>query len=373
MRWTREDYIEFMTFGDVGRPMFCELFGPLIGLPAEWRAQGASDAEIDMTAFDWDYVPYVDCGGAFGAFGTPERVILEETAEYIIEKDYLGRTAKMFKGASTLPQPLDFPVKTMADWQAFKPYYTYSAERVDAAAVEQARTMQEQGYIVRAEIPGGWDTMRELMGEEQACLAYYMDPDLVRDIMHTITDTTVQVLSAVTDKVVIDQMLAHEDMAGKSGPLIGPGLVREFIAPYYRPCWETVSSRGTRLFNFDSDGQIMPIIDAFLDCGVNMMHPFEPAAGMDIVAVRKQYGSRMAMLGGIDKFAIMKSKAAIDKELAYKIGSLKDERGLVFSLDHRIPNGTPLENYRYYVQRGRELLGLPPLDDAHRGWGRMAF
>ena len=47
--------------------------------------------------------------------------------------------------------------------------------------------------------------------------------------------------------------------------------------------------------------------------------------------------------------------------------------GIIFSLDHRIPNGVPLENYRYYVTLGREILGLPPLDGTQKGWGRMAF
>ena len=42
MKWTREEYIELMTFGNVDRPMFVELFGPLVGLPEEWRAQGAT-------------------------------------------------------------------------------------------------------------------------------------------------------------------------------------------------------------------------------------------------------------------------------------------------------------------------------------------
>jgi len=46
---------------------------------------------------------------------------------------------------------------------------------------------------------------------------------------------------------------------------------------------------------------------------------------------------------------------------------------MVFGLDHRIPNGTPLENYRFCVDLGRELLGLPPRQPHQRGWGRMAF
>ena len=94
---------------------------------------------------------------------------------------------------------------------------------------------------------------------------------------------------------------------------------------------------------------------------------------MDIVAVRQQYGSRLALLGGIDKFVLGRGPEEIRRELEYKMQPLMQCGGTVFGLDHRIPNGTPLENYRYYVRLGRELLGLPPLGGAQRGWGRMGF
>ena len=42
MIWNRERYIAHSLFEDTGREMFCELFGPLIGLEDEWRAQGAT-------------------------------------------------------------------------------------------------------------------------------------------------------------------------------------------------------------------------------------------------------------------------------------------------------------------------------------------
>ena len=362
-----------MTFDAALRPMFSELFGPLIGLDDEWREQGADGREIALVAFDWDYVPYVECGGDCGPFGTPDPVVLEETDEYLLQRDHLGRTAKLCKASATLPLPMDFPVKTMEDWQAFKPYYLDHEGRVDARAMHEALAAQRAGAMVRAEIPGGWDTLRELMGEEQACMAFYLQPDLVRDILHTIQETSVRVLQRVQEVLTIDQLFVHEDMAGKSGPLVGPDHVNEFIAPYYRACWETVSSRGTRLFNQDSDGNMMPVLEAFLDCGVNVMHPFEPAAGMDMVAVREEYGNRLAILGGIDKHVLRRSKGEIDRELQYKMQPLMQTSGTVFGLDHRIPNGTPLGNYRYYVRRGRELLGLPQLDGRCQGWGRMAF
>lgn len=371
MRFHREQFLDLVTFGSCERQMFCELFGLLVGLDKEWRDQGATPEELNLTGFDWDYVPYVECGGQTGLLGAP--VTIYEDAETLIQRDALGRTLKLCKTAATVPLPLDFPVKTADDWLRLKPLFEFSEERIDWRAVEAAHERQREGVLVMGRIPGGWDIARELMGEEVACLVYYDQPELMRDILQTIARTAEQVFERVTDKLTIDQLFVHEDMAGKSGPLAGPAQVREFITPYYRRAWNILSSRGTRLFNLDSDGNIGPIIEPLMEGGVNAMHPMEPAAGMDIVAIRKQYGTRLALLGGIDKHVLRRTKEEIRRELEYKMQPLMQQSGTVFGLDHRIPNGTPLENYRYYVQLGRELLGLPPLDDRSRGWGRMGF
>ena len=85
------------------------------------------------------------------------------------------------------------------------------------------------------------------------------------------------------------------------------------------------------------------------------------------------FGAVLAMLGGIDKFVLRRGQGAIRAELEYKLQPSMRTGGCVFSLDHRIPNGTPFDAYRYYVKLGREILGLPPLDGKRRGWNRMAF
>ena len=56
MIWKRDQYIAHCQHQFTGREMFCELFGPLLPLEAEWCRQGASEKEIGMIAFDWDYV-----------------------------------------------------------------------------------------------------------------------------------------------------------------------------------------------------------------------------------------------------------------------------------------------------------------------------
>jgi hypothetical protein len=373
MKFSREQYIDLMTFGHFERQMFVELFGPLIGLDEEWRSQGATQDEIDMIAFDWDYVPITGCGGNTGPIGGLKTQTIEDNDEYIIQKDYLGRTVKLIKSIATIALPLDFPVKNMDDWLNFKPMFEFREDRINWGAVESAKKAQANGVLVVGGITGGFDVPRELMGEVVACTAYYEQPELMYDILQTISDTSYKVLERISDKLTIDQLSVHEDLAGKSGPLVGPKQVIEFIKPYYRRIWDMLNAKGTKIFQQDSDGNMNAVIDAFLECGLTVIFPMEPAAEMDIVKLCKKYGNRLAMLGGIDKHVLRSSKEAIRKELEYKMQPLMRNGGMVFGLDHRIPNGTPIENYRYYVDLGREILGLPPRDKNSKGWQRMAF
>jgi hypothetical protein len=353
--------------------MFVELFGPMVGLEQEWRAQGATEEELSLVAFDWDFVPVVQCGGNTGIFRGGEVLTLEETAEFLIQQDALGRRTKLYKDVATIALPLEFPVRDMDTWLEKKPLFAFHEGRVDAEAIARARADQAGGALVVASIPGGYDTLRDLMGEELACTGFYEQPELLQDIIATIQDTALRVLERVTDHLVIDQLSVHEDLAGKAGPLIGPKQVREFIGPYFHAVWDLVSSRGTRIFDMDSDGNVGPILDELLASGLNSMHPMEPGAGMDVVELRKNYGGTLAMRGGIDKHVIRQGKEAIRRELEYKMQPLMRQGGIAFGLDHRIPNGTALEDYRFYVDLGREILGLPPRSAERTGWRRMAF
>lgn len=370
MEILRDAYLATLE-GTGERPLFVELFGPLIGLEDEWRAQGATEDEIALTAFGFDYVRrhHVEVNtGLHG--GMPERVV-EETTDYRIIRDHYGRLAKLCKASATIPLPMSYPVTDMDSWLRIKPHYQFTEARFSDGWAVRARQAREEGALIVVSIPGGFDEPRQLMGEEELCLAYYEQPELMHDMLVTIGDMTERVLERVSDAVQVDVLSVHEDLAGKSGSLVGPSQIGEFISPYYHRAWDLLSSRGARVFQQDSDGNMNAVIPAFLDAGINSMLPMEPAAGMDIVQVRQQYGTRLMMLGGIDKHVLRKSKDAIHAELAYKLQPMMQTGGVVFGLDHRIPNGTPIDLYRYYVRTAREMLNLEP--HPAPGWARMAF
>ena len=356
MEVRREEYLDYMTFRANRRPLFTEIFGPIVGLKEEWAAQGATPAELDLSAFRYRRAQNGGVPVNTGWLGGPEEEILEETAEYIIARDRMGRRVRLPKGYATLPLPLEYPVKNMDDWQRLKHHYEFSEERFAPGWERVAREHLAAGRVVTVSIPGGFDEPRELLGDAELCVAYYEQPELIHDILNTIADTAYRVLDRVSATVQIDQLSVHEDMAGRSGPLAGPKQVREFMVPYYRRIWDLLRSRGARLFSLDSDGDVNPILPALMEGGVNVIYPMEPAAGMDIVRVREQYGTRLAFIGGIDKHVLRRSKEEIVQELEYKIPPMVRTGGCVLGLDHRIPNGTPLENYRFYVEKAWEIL-----------------
>lgn len=353
----RAEYLDHMTFVANRRPLFTEIFGPLLGLKEEWLSQGATEAELDFSAFRYRCEARGGVPVQTGRQGGRRRELLEETAEHRIERDELGRTMKLIKGVATIALPLDYPVKTMDDWLRIKPLYLFDESRFGDGWEAAARQHRAADRVLCVGIPGGFDEPRQLMGEEALCVAYHEQPELVHDILDTIGTTACRVLDRVSAAVPIDLLSVHEDMAGKSGPLAGPNQIREFIKPYYRRVWDMLRNRGARLFDQDSDGDMRPVMEAFIDAGVNCMHPMEPAAGMDIIAIRRQFGTRLAFYGGIDKHVLRRSQAEIEAELAYKVPPMLASGGCVLGLDHRIPNGTPLKNYRFYLRRMWEMMG----------------
>ena len=44
----RQEYLDHMTFRRNDRPLFTEIFGPLVGLKEEWEEQGAKRARVDQ-------------------------------------------------------------------------------------------------------------------------------------------------------------------------------------------------------------------------------------------------------------------------------------------------------------------------------------
>ena len=202
----------------------------------------------------------------------------------------------------------------------------------------------------------GW--IRNWMGLEAASYVVYDDPAWFEEMVTTIADCVVGVLTRqFATGGCFDSCAMWEDMCYNAGPLLAPEHFKRYLVPQYRRITDLCHKHGVDVIWVDCDGDIRHLAPLWLDAGVNCMFPMEVGTwGTDPVAYRKQYGRNMLMMGGVDKHILAQSPDRIAAEVR-RLAPLVEEGGFIGFADHRVPPDVPLENYMFYLRQVREIWG----------------
>jgi uroporphyrinogen decarboxylase len=146
-------------------------------------------------------------------------------------------------------------------------------------------------------------------------------------------------------------------MSFKNGPLVSPEMFRRFFLPHYKRFVAFLRGHGLRIVMVDTDGDAEALLPLFIEADVDGFGPAERAAGMDPLAVRRKYGRDVVMVGGVDKRALACGRRAIDAEVS-RLAPLIAEGGFIPTIDHAVPPDVPLDDFRYYLDVKRRLIGM---------------
>lgn len=337
-----------------------------------WKNENYTEADLQVYPFDqwlWEGVWY---------FPEPpfEREVIEEDDRHVLYVNHEGIVMREMKGDpwGSMPQFVRFPVETREDFRQFAKErlqpdvgpriarnWGWGAEskRIENW-VDHLKTLRSQpaAFIVIADRWGGFfGPLRNLMGVENLCMTFYTDPAFIEEMMDYIADYVMTMTGQILDHVEIDMFGFWEDMAYNNGPLISPDLVREYMLPRYKRVVEYLRGRGVKWICLDSDGQIDELIPIWLEAGIDLLYPFEAAAGMDVVETRRKFGKDLRMFGGVDKRVLARSREAIDDEIE-RVRPLIEEGGYIAAPDHSIPPDVPYANFCYYLENMSKALGI---------------
>lgn len=295
-------------------------------------------------------------GMAFRVWPQFEAQVLEETADRVISINGQGVTAEYGKHGSSIPRFIRFPVETMADFERLLP-------RLDAA--HPGRVKPTLAGIVRAAwegrheqavglwLDGFFAWPRELMGVENLSLAFYDAPELIHAINGQHAGFLIAYADSMIDRCTVDYACFFEDMAYKNGPLASPAVVREFMMPYYEKVVNHLRSRGVNRILIDSDGNTTKIAPLFAEVA-DGHYPCEINAGNHPELLR-QTCPKLALIGGVDKTALIAGRQAIERELA-KLPERISMGGYIPAVDHRVPPDVTLDDYRYYLEKKWNII-----------------
>ncbi|MBM3500201.1 MAG: hypothetical protein FJX74_16210 [Armatimonadetes bacterium] len=357
----RERFLAVMNYEAFDRAPYGVHMGAWPETIERWKAEGyrPEDEPLFPDRDRWEWL-----GGWFFPNPPFAREVIEETATTITYVNHEGILMRERKDHpySSMPQFLRFPVETPADFRAFmrERMQPDVAARIGADYAQRLAAYRERDFpliIISDRWGGFFGPIRNLTGVEKLCMLFYDDPGFVEEMMDGIADFVIAMLGPILDCTDIDVYGFWEDMAYKTGPLIGPDMMRRHMVPRYRRVVEFVRSRGVELIALDSDGDIRELIPCWLDAGINVLYPFEAQAGMDALAVRREYGRDLRMWGGFDKRTLAWGPEAIDAELA-RVRPLVEDGGYVPHPDHSLPPDVPFANYCYFMEKVRAVVGM---------------
>ncbi len=398
---SRERFLKTLSFEPVDVPWFRAYAFVWPETEEVWRAQGYEGPVLGWHGeglpqrFGLDELLRVDPW--YGPVPEFEEKVVEEdekTRLYVNHEGILMRELKTHTDTS-MPQFVKFPVESRAEFE------TFAAERLGlnlesrfpeewrrrivtgklhavagsanikavgdgevspstaATAREAAPAVggEEHPRLCWADRWGGFfGSLRNMMGLQNLCCAFYDDPALVERMMEERAESIIRITEEVMKYTRVDLFWYWEDMAYNHAALVDPKMYRKFALKHYRRVNDWLRGKGITHIGLDSDGQITELIPIWLDAGITHLWPFEVQSGMDVFKVRKEYGRSLALVGGIDKRAMTRGFNELHAEID-RVMPLVEDGGYIPELDHSVPPNLSWRNFNEYIAYMKHRLG----------------
>ena len=331
---------------------------------ARWRGEGLPEGADPAEHFGLEGVAFTG-GNPYSLVPAFEQQVLSEDEETVTVRDEAGVTKRVYKQntESKMPQWLDTPVHTREDFRELtKRLDPTSPERYPADWDVFAERWNARDVPLGLG-PGSFygHTLQRWVGTERLCMLLYDDPALVEEMLEYLEWFFLELLKRflaedgpLGRRVSFDFASFGEDIAYKGRSFISPGMFRRLFLPHYRSLCGLMRDSGIDIIFVDSDGCIDELIPLWLEVGINGFSPLEVAAGMDALALKREYGDDIVLAGNIDKRALIGTGEGIDREVE-RARKLLDLGGYFPAVDHSAPPDVPYDNFRRLVDELRAL------------------
>ncbi len=371
---TRERCMNILHYKDVDR-MPAVHFGYWNELLDEWAEQGHISAEMAKGArgdgsamqreldkiLGWDCNWYTTVSPSLGLSPRFEHKVLEELPDgsrRVLTGN--GVIEKVKPGITSIPSEDDYLLKDREAFETlFKPKMQFSEARINAEMITNSFKIRHEADVpvglYLGSVMGSIRDFATVMG--MSYLIYDEDEDLFADIVDTYAEMQYKCAEAVLE-LGLPFDFAHywEDICFKNGPLLSPKIFDELCAKHYKKRNELCHKHGIDIISLDCDGVTEALIPTWIENGVNVLFPIEIGTwGDQFEPARKKYGEKLLGVGGMDKTALRRDKAAVDAEIE-RMKRLAAMGGFIPCPDHRLMPGSKFELVQYYAEKIKKIL-----------------
>ena len=323
-----------------------------------WKEEGYPADDISPQ----DYFKFDICrvGYTFDVYPlVGVRELVEQNDEWSIYRNGAGASHKYWNHKSGTPEHVDFRMTSPEVWEReYRPRLLFLDPRrfkLDETRASYNK-LREQGKWICYNSSFVWETMRQSMGDVCMYESLALEPDWIHDYNEVYTQFFIRHYTYLFENVGLpDGVWLSEDFGYKNGLFCSPAMLDEFFKPYYKRLVDFFHSLGLKV-PLHSCGGVTEALPFFVDIGFDALHPMERKAGCDPLAYAREYGDKLAFIGGLDA-RILESgdKTLIRNEVEALINGMKELGArYFFASDHSVSTLVSFESYKYALDVYRE-------------------
>jgi len=160
-------------------------------------------------------------------------------------------------------------------------------------------------------------------------------------------------------KAGVDAIWFGEDLGSQISTLISPEDWRRYFKPRHKRMIDKLKAENPSIIIImHSDGAVAPLIDDFIEIGVEVYNPVQPnVAGSDPKELKDRYGDRISFFGAIDQQELLPSGdvSKIRSEIKRRIEILGKNGGLLIAPAHILQTDVSTETVKEMISAIKEF------------------
>jgi len=179
-------------------------------------------------------------------------------------------------------------------------------------------------------------------------------PQFARNLMKRIVDRNMVMLENILTADEIDGVLLGSDWGTQRGLLMSPTVWDDMIRPGEQREYDLVHSFGKDVW-VHSCGKIDPLIPRLVEMGLDVLNPVQPEC-MEIAALKRNFGDRLAFWGGISTQTVLPFGTADEvRAEARRVRDLMGAGGgYILAPSQDLQADVPVENVLALLEVARE-------------------
>ena len=234
----------------------------------------------------------------------------------------------------------------ITSWEDFERYPWPKVEDFDFFPFEYINSHLPEGMGLISSHGGGiFEHLSWLMSLEGLSLAIHENPALVKAVADRLGELMVDFYHHLLDLDHLIAIFPGDDMGFRTGTLISPAHLKQFTLPWLKQFASMTHAHGLPFFlhSCGNLGRIME--DLITEVGIDGKHSFEDAI-IPVEDFQAQYGSRIAILGGIDiNILAGGTPAEVRQRARFLIDTCGDRGRYAIGSGNSIPSYIPVQNY----------------------------